>query len=712
MILVHLQRRVFLVLALAASATGGARPALAQSGGALVIRQLKFEGNESLSPALLAASIATTNSAFFASSPIFRWIGLGEKRYLNERDLKTDVERLSVLYRRSGFPDVAVDTLVRRTEEDAFITFQISEGEPQTVDSVTVTGLDTLSAEAEENVALDLPLRPGDVFDRYRMQASADSITRRLRDRGFPTAEVLTGYDLQLEERIASVTLDAHLGRRAEIGQVRVEGEERIDSSTVVSLLTARPGRRYSRSDLFESQRNLYRSDLFRLASVDIDTALFEPGDSLVPLVVQVVESEPRRVEAGVGYGTNDCFRGNTGLRLRNFLGAGRVVDLSARVAKVGIGAPLDWGLEESLCSPLKEDSIGSSLLNYNFTAALRRPAFLSPNNTLILTGFADRTSEFKIFRRQEVGASVGITRETPRRRLPLALTYTLAYGRTVATPFSFCAFFNACRPADVEFRSRSRRIATITATASIPRANNPVDPSRGYVVSGEVTVASRFIGSSSVVQFSRVVGEYAWYHPLARDVVFSWRVRGGFTYSPVRFEGSTVGFVPPEQRFYGGGANDVRGFQRNELGPVVYRTSREHVTAQDDTAGGVLEPDSVFVSATGGNTLAVANAEVRFPSPIFSQRLRLALFVDAGGVWERGATDPLIRVTPGVGIRVATPLGPARLDLAYNAYRLSPGTLYIIEPDNTLTADHSRSPYTVERTRHFTLHFAVGQPF
>ena len=29
--------------------------------------------------------------------------------------------------------------------------------------------------------------------------------------------------------------------------------------------------------------------------------------------------------------------------------------------------------------------------------------------------------------------------------------------------------------------------------------------------------------------------------------------------------------FIPPEQRFYAGGPNDVRGFDRNELGPVVY---------------------------------------------------------------------------------------------------------------------------------------------
>ena len=38
--------------------------------------------------------------------------------------------RLSVLYKRSGYPDAVIDTLVRRTPEDVYITFKIKEGDP------------------------------------------------------------------------------------------------------------------------------------------------------------------------------------------------------------------------------------------------------------------------------------------------------------------------------------------------------------------------------------------------------------------------------------------------------------------------------------------------------------------------------------------------------------------------------------------------------
>jgi outer membrane protein assembly factor BamA len=94
----------------------------------LVVRRLAFEGNHALSEELLAASIATTRSSWFATFPLVRWADLGEKRYLDEQQFRRDVLRLVLLYRRSGFLEATVDTVVRRTAEDAYITFRIEEG--------------------------------------------------------------------------------------------------------------------------------------------------------------------------------------------------------------------------------------------------------------------------------------------------------------------------------------------------------------------------------------------------------------------------------------------------------------------------------------------------------------------------------------------------------------------------------------------------------
>ena len=707
--MIRLARHIWLLTVLASAA-----PLMAQES-QLVVRQLEFNGNEAITNELLASAIATTNSSWFARSGLFRWLGLGAKREFDEQEFRRDVVRLGVLYKRSGYYDAVIDTVVQRTPEDVYITFNINEGPPIVVTSFTVNGLDSLRTTRARELALqDLPLHQGDPFNRYAMQASADTITRRLRDHGYPSATVFTGFEVNTPARSASVVIDAVPGRRALIGSISVVGAERIDTSLVRKLLVARPGRRYSLEELFQSQRNLYESDLFRFASVNIDSAKFQPDSDSVPLLVQVNEGKRRRIRGGLGYATNDCFRGSLGWTSRDFLGGGRILDLTSRISKVGVGAPLDWGLANNICGASRDDSVGSAKANFYLGASLRRPAFLSPNNAVTVSVFGERRSEYKVYLRQETGASIALTRTTPRRRNPLSLTYTASYGRTEATAQSFCSFFNACTADVIEPLRQNRVLATLTALATFPRVNSQIDPTRGSIRSFELTHSSRYIGSSRFQQFTRVVGEMSWYRPLSRNVVLSWRLRGGAIFSPTLDVASGTGaFIPPERRFYAGGANDVRGFDRNELGPVVYVVPQSHV--ETAAANGVaIDPDSVRVAATGGNSLAVANIELRVPSPILSSRLRLAAFVDAGGVWQRGPNErtAVIRVTPGVGLRVATPLGPARLDVAYNPYNLQPGTLFQFDQAGNLLPVPGQNSYVLPRSRKFAIHVAIGQPF
>ncbi|HKT59903.1 MAG TPA: BamA/TamA family outer membrane protein [Gemmatimonadales bacterium] len=677
-----------------------------------VVRKLDFEGNRAISDEVLASAIATTNSSWFARAFLIRSLGLGEKRYFDEQEFKRDVVRLEVLYRRSGYPHVEVDTTVQRTEENAYITFRIKEGEPIRVTGLSITGLDTLSEKDRRETLVDLPLQTGDPFNRYMMQATADTITRRLRDRARPSARVFTSFETNKEAETATVTFDAAPGDSALIGTVNVIGTSRIDPQLVRNLIISRPGRAYSQDELLQSQRNLYSSDLFRYAAVNIDSAKFDPGADSVPLQVQVNEAKRRRVRGGIGYGTDDCFRGSLGWTTRNFLGAGgRILDLTSQISKVGVGRPFDLGLDRSICGNSREDSVGSAKVNFTLGASIRRPAFLSPNNTIAVSLFTERRSEFKVYLRQETGTSVTLRRETPKRRYPLSLAYTLAYGHTEATPESFCASFNACTPDLVARLRQNAVLATLTATGSIPQVNNPLDPSRGSVSSLELTWSSRLLGSSSFQQFFRAVADYSWYRPLGRDVVFSWRVRGGAIFAPTVDVATESGnFIPPDQRFYAGGPNDVRGFDRNELGAVVYVVPQGEV----DTAAiehRAIDPNRVTVAATGGNTLTVGNVELRVPSPVFSSRLRLAAFVDAGGVWDRGSGNPaVIRVTPGAGIRLTTPLGPARLDVAYNPYKLQAGPLFQVDTLGNLT--QVQSSYVKARSGKFNFHVAVGQAF
>jgi outer membrane protein assembly factor BamA len=196
---------------------------------------------------------------------------------------------------------------------------------------------------------------------------------------------------------------------------------------------------------------------------------------------------------------------------------------------------------------------------------------------------------------------------------------------------------------------------------------------------------------------------------------VLALRLRGGLIRPGLAFVAdSAIRFVPPEERFYAGGPTTVRGFGRNELGPVVYVADSIRV----DPASGASTPVNLRTSPVGSYAVVLANAEVRFPSPIWPSRLQLAAFVDVGRLWdqsEHGLVSAGFRVTPGVGVRLLTPLGPLRVDVGYNDYPRLSGPLYVTVPATAGAPgrlDLVDAHYAGAAGSRLQFHFSVGQAF
>jgi outer membrane protein assembly complex protein YaeT len=685
-----------------------------------VVRGLSFVGNRALDDYTLEIAIATTKSGWFARFPIVRSLGLGEKRYFNEVEFRRDVVRLILLYRQSGYMNAVVDTVVQRTPRDVYITFRIHEGEPVRVVRLDVMGLDGILDVTK--LKRELPLQVGDPFNRFLLQASADTVVGRLRNTGYPYAEVLRNFDSEAGILKAEVELDVQPGPRMRIGPVAIHGLHDIDTGTVRRISSVRPGHVFREDDLYQTQRDLYGLGVFNSVNVVLIDSLLPQStaqrDSIVGVLIQLQEGPRHQVRTGVGYATVECFRVQSGWTAHDFLGAARTFDLLARVSKLGAGTPKQSTGFNQFCNPFG-GTWRWDTLNYSLAATIRQPAFLSRSNVGTLGLVAERRSEFGIYTRQAVGGNADIT-VNARGPLPVTLGYSYSYGKTVASDAVFCVLFRLCDSTSRSFLRDPRPFGAVTITAVRDRVNNLLDPSEGSLTTATLLHASRLVGSGSLYEFNRGEVEVARYYSIGRRTVFAWRARGG-TILPrkVTLAGQGVRYVPPDQRFYGGGPNSVRGYGRNELGPLAYFIRfRDSIDVAATQAAGDTVWRGVTKVPTGGNTAIILNAELRFPSPILAQRIRLGLFVDAGQVWERGEELVSIsgmRVTPGAGVRIATPLGPVRIDAAYNGYPTERGPLLFL--DSTGVVKPIRNSYPPVRApktfwQKVIIQVAVGQAF
>src|SRR2546422_5276231 len=195
--------------------------------------------------------------------------------------------------------NAVVDTLVRREGRDVYIKFRIYEGDPVRLARLDVLGLDSILDVRRLKRAL--PLQVGDPFNRALFQASADTVVSRLKNLGYPYADILRNSDGDVAALRAVATLEALPGARMRVGQVLITGPEKVDTGTVRRMLSVRAGGWFRQDQLYLTQRDLYGLGMFRSVNVVLADTTPPAGDSTVRVVVRVSEAPRHRIRAGAG---------------------------------------------------------------------------------------------------------------------------------------------------------------------------------------------------------------------------------------------------------------------------------------------------------------------------------------------------------------------------------------------------------------------------
>jgi outer membrane protein assembly complex protein YaeT len=588
------------------------------------VTRITFEGAEHVPAKRLESVIATRASSRLP------W---GRKRFFERKRFDADVERIRAFYVDRGYPDArvtGVDVKMNAAQDAVALTLRIDEGHPVTVDVVRFEGFEMLEGRAARRLSGAATLAAGQPLDRQLLAAGRETAAGVLEDDGYPYAVVdAVTAPAGSDPRRVAVTYRARPGTRATVGEVKVAGNASVDDQVITRQLLFKPGDVYRRSRVLESQRRLYNLELFEFANIEPEPGNGQP--STLPVRVTVAEGKHRRLNFGVGYGTEEKARVDARWQHANFFGGARTAGVAAR-----------WS---SLDRGLKGD----------FT----QPYFLTPRLSLGVSAQAWNTRE-RLYSNDAVGGRITLTHRIDRRT-SWSVGFVDEYQRSTVSEEAL---------ADPSLRDElialgldpvdGRQAGTaIGFEFDVQRNTTPrlIDATRGYYVALHLEQSGGWLPGA----FDYYSGtlDARKYFTLPGRIVVAARGQVGIidALGSAGSDGSGQPNIPFAKRFFLGGSTSLRGWGRFDVAPL-----------------------SESGQPLGGQSMLEISTELRIP---VRGPLSVVAFADAGNVW----TDPWqirlsdLRYDVGPGIRYLTPIGPVRADFGYQLNPI-PGLLVNGDPE------------------------------
>jgi outer membrane protein assembly complex protein YaeT len=455
-------------------------------------------------------------------------------------------------------------------------------------------------------------LQPGDRFTEKAYDGLKNLYLNHLPNRGYPRVKVSGRVSLDPEKNTATVRLTVEAGALAYFGSVQVKDPEKLETppKAILEKLTFREGQIFSLEEMFTTQRKLYATDLFK--SVVLTPEEVPAGQSHIPISIQLEEKKKRSLRIGLGYGDEDQIRARLGLLYRNLWGGGRVLDLDSRYSSLG------YLVTETFTNPVVW---GTRFDFVNQSGARHRN----------LPGFTDQAY---------------FTQSRLEHDLAWDLRYFFGYGLEFSRPFNI--------PVETLIRLQGTEPEKVYRASFAlfglrqDTVDNHIAPTKGGTLTFSNEVAPTFLGSG--LQYAQTVVEVKRYRSLGDSgFVLAGRAKFGLI-QPMQ----ATTQIPIQKRFFSGGANSVRGYKLDFLGP---RNSNG--------------------DPIGGDAVIEASLEGRFPLPlpltILNKKIGGVVFMDAGNVYLKAKDISLgqLKYSPGLGLRYLSPIGAIGVDVAFPVNRI-----------------------------------------
>lgn len=492
------------------------------------VKDIVISGNEAFPEQKLLAKLLTKERPWYLpwqDRPVFDPITFA-----------TDLERLQRFYEAHGYYRCRVTHDLQVNKEKALVAvrIQIEEDHLLTVAQVRVKLRDYTPDPTDPPFPFpdQLPLKPQEPFTENAYQQGEQVLREFFLERGHARVQVKRKAEVDLGRDQVYVMYTVQPGPPAVFGQTRVEGTEKVDPKLILRELTYQPGDRFSLEQITASQGNILDLGLFSSVQVMQEQTDGEP--QVVPVRVRVRENPLRDLRIGLGYGTEDEFRGQVAWRRRNWLGGGRQLSFS-----------------------LKYSAITGSL-----GATFVQPHFLSPRTRVVLSFHQEQQDEETFL--------LNASHFTPRLEHQFSRTLSGFAGYRLEF-----AKLNNITPATIRALGGIEREGVLSGPSLgivWNTTEDPFDPKEGGVISLLADQAGGIWGGD--FNFYKITAEAKKYRRLGWGTVLAGRLKIGVADS---FGSSTN--IPLFERFYAGGEKSVRGYGRRRLGPI---------SDSDDPLGGL----------------------------------------------------------------------------------------------------------------------------